>query len=111
MVYFIPKIPIWVYFRGPWDGNVGIFYDHLEYFTAIWYSIRQSGFVCGHLVWCFHFGRYVVDQKKSGNTDFDNVYFAHKCYALKQKANWSTAFKCLEQVTVTFVMVPKINVL
>jgi hypothetical protein len=33
---FKPKIPIWVYFGGPWYGKCWYFYDHLEYFTAIW---------------------------------------------------------------------------
>jgi hypothetical protein len=41
---FKPKIPLWVYFRGPsnikgryilWSS--GIFYFHLVQFTAIWY--------------------------------------------------------------------------
>jgi hypothetical protein len=36
--------------------NVGIFYDHLEYFTAIWYNLRQFGIVCGHLVYFSQFG-------------------------------------------------------
>jgi hypothetical protein len=30
--------------------NVYIFYDHLEYFMAIWYNLCQFGIVCGHLV-------------------------------------------------------------
>jgi ABC-type spermidine/putrescine transport system permease subunit II len=29
--------------------NVGIFYDHLEYFTPIWYNLGPIGIVCGHL--------------------------------------------------------------
>jgi hypothetical protein len=28
--------------------NVGIFYDHLEYFMAIWYNLWPFGIVCGH---------------------------------------------------------------
>jgi hypothetical protein len=39
--------------------NVGICYDHLEYFTANWYSLWQFGIVCDHLV--------CSDQEKSGN--------------------------------------------
>jgi hypothetical protein len=44
---------------------VGIFYDHLEYFMAIWYNLWPFGTVCGHLLYfpnlvCF-------DQVKSGN--------------------------------------------
>jgi hypothetical protein len=34
-------------------GNVFVFYDHLEYFTAIWYHLWQFGTVCGHLVGIF----------------------------------------------------------
>jgi hypothetical protein len=36
---FIPKITIWVIFEGLAMENVGIFYDHLIYFIAIWYSL------------------------------------------------------------------------
>jgi hypothetical protein len=28
---------------------VGIFYDHLDYFMAIWYNLWPFGMVCGHL--------------------------------------------------------------
>jgi hypothetical protein len=38
MVVFKPKIPIWVNLEGPKMENVCIFYDHLEYFTTIWYN-------------------------------------------------------------------------
>jgi hypothetical protein len=27
-----------------------LFYDQLEYFTAIWYNLGPFGLVCGHLV-------------------------------------------------------------
>jgi hypothetical protein len=30
--------------------NVAIFYDHLEFFTANWYTLWPFGVVCGHLV-------------------------------------------------------------
>jgi hypothetical protein len=33
-----------------------MFYDHLEYFMAIWYNLWQVGIVCGHLVYFSHFG-------------------------------------------------------
>jgi hypothetical protein len=33
------KIPIWVNLRGLEVENVGIFYDHLEHFMAIWYNL------------------------------------------------------------------------
>jgi hypothetical protein len=36
--------------------NIFIFYDHLEYFIAIWSNLCQFGVVCGHLVYFSHFG-------------------------------------------------------
>jgi hypothetical protein len=36
--------------------NVCIFYNHLEYFTAIWYNLWPFGIVCGRLVYFYHFG-------------------------------------------------------
>jgi hypothetical protein len=36
--------------------KVGIFYDHLEYFTAIWHISWPFGIVCGHLVYFSRFG-------------------------------------------------------
>jgi hypothetical protein len=45
--------------------HVGTFYDHLEYFRAIWYNLCPFGIVCGHLV---YFPNLVcLDQEKSGN--------------------------------------------
>jgi hypothetical protein len=41
---------------------VVIFYDHLEYITAIWYNLRPFGIVCGHLVYFLKFW-YVWTQK------------------------------------------------
>jgi hypothetical protein len=38
--------------------NVGIFYDHLEYFKAIWYNLWPFGNVCGHLSYYSHFGMF-----------------------------------------------------
>jgi hypothetical protein len=38
--------------------NVGMFYDHCEYFTAIWYNLRPFGLVCGHLVYFSQFGMF-----------------------------------------------------
>jgi hypothetical protein len=35
---------------------VCIFYDHLEYFTAIWYNLWLFGMVCGDLEYFSHFG-------------------------------------------------------
>jgi ABC-type spermidine/putrescine transport system permease subunit II len=42
--------------------NVYLFYDHLEYFMAIWYNLRPFGIVCGHLVIFFPFW-YVLNKK------------------------------------------------
>jgi hypothetical protein len=64
---FRPKIPIWVYFGGPWNGkfwyicifwSFGIFYDHWVYFWA---------FVNSVVIWYIfpHFG--TLHQEKSGN--------------------------------------------
>jgi hypothetical protein len=36
----------------------GIFYDNLEYYTAIWYKLWPLGIVCGHLVQFSHFGTF-----------------------------------------------------
>jgi hypothetical protein len=47
--------------------NVSIFYDHLEYFTAIWYNLWPFGTVCGHLVYISKFWYICLDQEKSGN--------------------------------------------
>jgi hypothetical protein len=45
--------------------NIGIFYDHLEYFIAIWYNFWPFGIVYGQLV---YFPQFVcLDQDKSGN--------------------------------------------
>jgi hypothetical protein len=42
--------------------NLGIFYDHLVYFTAIGNILGPFGIFCGHLV---SFG--MLYQEKSGN--------------------------------------------
>jgi hypothetical protein len=36
--------------------NVGIFYNHLEYFMAIWYNLWPFDKVCGHLIYFSQFG-------------------------------------------------------
>jgi hypothetical protein len=38
--------------------NVGVFYDHLEYFKAIWYNLWPFGIVCGHLFYISQFGMF-----------------------------------------------------
>jgi hypothetical protein len=37
---------------------VGIFYDHLEYFMAIWYNLWPFGIVCDNLVYFTQFGMF-----------------------------------------------------
>jgi hypothetical protein len=63
MVYFQTKNPIWrALCRMEY---VCIFYDHLEYFMAIWYNLWPFGMVCGDMV---YFPILVcLDQDKSGN--------------------------------------------
>jgi hypothetical protein len=43
-IFFIPKIPTWVYFRGSWNvkcwsilSSFGVCYGNLVYFIAVWY--------------------------------------------------------------------------
>jgi hypothetical protein len=45
-----PKIPFWEKFEGPWNRKYGymllpfgIFYGHLVYFIAFWYSLWPFG--------------------------------------------------------------------
>jgi hypothetical protein len=38
--------------------NVGLFYDHLEYFMAFCYNLWPFGLVCGHMVYFSHFGTF-----------------------------------------------------
>jgi hypothetical protein len=49
-IFCIPKIPIWVYFGGPWNGKClyillpyGIFYGLLVHFGVIWYIFPRFG--------------------------------------------------------------------
>jgi hypothetical protein len=48
--------------EGVATEDVGIFYYHLVYFTAIWYVLWQFGIFCGNLV---HFSSfwYAVPRK------------------------------------------------
>jgi hypothetical protein len=59
MVCFQTKNPnlgkFWRFFAME---NLGVFYDHLVYFTAIGNTVWPFGIFCGHLVdfppfWCF----------------------------------------------------------
>jgi hypothetical protein len=68
---FKPKLPILVKFGSLGIENVVIFYDHLEYFTAIWYNLQHLGIVCGHLEYFIHFTTY-----QNGK----NIPLSHKIY-------------------------------
>jgi hypothetical protein len=59
------KIPIYIILKRLAKKDVGIFYGHLVYFTAISYMLWQFGIFSGHFGIFFHFW-YVV-PKKSGN--------------------------------------------
>jgi hypothetical protein len=50
--------------------NLGIFYDHLVYFTAIGNILWPFGTFCGHLVYFSPFG--ILYQEKSGNPGMIN---------------------------------------
>jgi hypothetical protein len=76
MVYFYTKtIPIWGYFSGTWNGKCWhillpfvIFYVHLAYFMAIWYSLWQFGIYFGpRKIWqpCFNFN-FAVGKVQNG---------------------------------------------
>jgi hypothetical protein len=52
------KIPIWVNFGGSLNGKCWYIYDHLEYFTAIWYILLPCGIICVHLVYYSRFGMF-----------------------------------------------------
>jgi hypothetical protein len=45
--------------------DVGVFYGHLAYFTAIWYILWPFGIFYGHLVYFSRFG--MLYKEKSGN--------------------------------------------
>jgi hypothetical protein len=57
---FIPKIPVWVNFGGPWNGKCWYILWPFGIFTALWYNLWSFGIVCGKLVyltlvWQLHF--------------------------------------------------------
>jgi hypothetical protein len=50
MVFFKPKIPIWINFGGSCNGRcwfilrpLGLFYDYWVYFVAVWYFLLSFG--------------------------------------------------------------------
>jgi hypothetical protein len=48
--------------------NVGLFYDNLKYFSAIWYNLWPFGVACCHFVYFSGFDM-CLDQKKSGSSE------------------------------------------
>jgi hypothetical protein len=59
MVYFHTKNPnLDNFFEGHRMENICIFYNHLEYFTAIWNNLWPFGIVCSIMVCFSHFGRF-----------------------------------------------------
>jgi hypothetical protein len=48
------------YFMAIWNilWPFGIFYGHLEYLMAIWYNLWQYSIVCGHFVYLSQFGMF-----------------------------------------------------
>jgi hypothetical protein len=63
---FKPKIPIWVNFGGSYRmENARIFYDHLKYFTVIWYILWPFGNVV--VIWYIFLRFGILCQEKSGN--------------------------------------------
>jgi hypothetical protein len=83
--FFKPNIPIWVNLGGAQGGkNVGIFYGHLEYITAVWYIFWPFGtFVA---IW-YIFPRFgILFQEKSGTpgcTHIHRMVRAERCFASK----------------------------
>jgi hypothetical protein len=51
-----PKSQFGSILEGRGVENVGIFYDHLEYLTAVWYILCPFGALCVHLAYFWYFG-------------------------------------------------------
>jgi hypothetical protein len=47
--------------------NVGIFYDHLQYFSSIWYNSWPFGMAGGHLVYISQFGMFGLRKRPGAN--------------------------------------------
>jgi hypothetical protein len=47
---FEPKVPIWVYIGGLWNGKYWYFLWTFGTHMAIWYILWTFGTFCGHLV-------------------------------------------------------------
>jgi hypothetical protein len=63
--FFVPKIPIWVYFGGPWNVNVGIFYGHFVYLRTFGKFHRH--FVYFVIIWSIFSCLGILYREKSGN--------------------------------------------
>jgi hypothetical protein len=62
MVYFKPKIPIWVNFGGLAMEDGGIFYGYYAYFTAFWVYFMAVGYIFNQFGIFFPFW-YAVPRK------------------------------------------------
>jgi hypothetical protein len=51
------KLPIWVFFEGPWNGkcyvfwSLVIFYNHRVYLIGIWYIFRPLWYIVPKKIW------------------------------------------------------------
>jgi hypothetical protein len=52
------KFRFWSNLESLGIENVVIFCDHMEYFTAIWYTLQPFDIGCGHLVHFFRYGMF-----------------------------------------------------
>jgi hypothetical protein len=69
--YFcIPKIPICVYFGGPWNRQCLYTFWPFAIFTTIWYTLHHIATFQGDLVYFSRFG--MLCQEKSGNHEVKN---------------------------------------
>jgi hypothetical protein len=69
----MPKMSIWVYFKGLGMENVGRFYCRLVYFEGIWNILWLFGIftvIIWYILWSFRilFPFWYVVQKKSGSS-------------------------------------------
>jgi hypothetical protein len=72
MVYFITK-------------NVGKLYDHLEYFTTIWFILWPSG---KHLLWLFgiYFSYFVIKNSATLNCKASNCVLIRDFFTIPHVA-------------------------
>jgi hypothetical protein len=67
-------------------GMLVFCFDHLEYFTAIWYNLWPFGIVCGHLVDFLFPVLVCLDREKSGSPGLW-VSYSDLCLHM-QNAKW-----------------------